>query len=300
MFNSIAITGNNETNLIVKNFVDNKFPTTVITRLQQKMKEFISTKIQPNFIADLNRQLVELNTQQQKIINTIDKLNLVHGGAGGVSYDGFIKADGTPVVYQLVFASPLTDIKTDLGVIRQDMIGFIDLLESQKILWDQNGPDQFVLENANNIIGDFEKEFFMFMCQTFTDKNKLDEFSKFIFPNDMIDDTEFTNPERPSKHLNRLLGLDFFDSFNLIFGESYYDRYRRAKNFLEKIPTNFVGGPNIPFKYKNYAAFKLSSINERKVDFTTNVNDLEEGKTKLLNLYKTVSSGGDTFNGNKL
>jgi len=298
VLNSITVTGDAKTNLIVKNFIDEKFPTTVITRLQSKMKEFITTRIQPNFVADINRQLVELNTQQQKIINTIDKLNLVDGGVG-ISYDGFIKDDGTPVVYQLVYASPLADIRTDLEAIRQDMNNYIDLLEGKKILWDPNIPP-FSFANANNILTDNEKEFFMIMSQTFTDKNKLDEFSKFIFPNDMINDTEFTNPERPSKHLNRLLGLDFFDSFNLIFGESYYDRYRRAKNYLEKIPTDFVGGPDIPFKYKNYAAFKLSSINERKVDFTTNVGDLEDGKTKLLNLYKTVPSGGETYNGNKL
>ena len=72
------------------------------------------------------------------------------------------------------------------------------------------------------------------------------------------------------------------------------------KNYLEKIPTNFVGGPNIPFKYKNYAAFKLSSINERKVNFTTNVADLPDGEEKLKNLYKSVPTGGEEFNGNKL
>ena len=299
ILDSIKITADTSTikvNEIVKNFVSLKFPDTVIKQLQDRMVQFINEKIQPNFIADLNQQLVDLNTQQQKIINTIDKLNVVHGG-NSYSYDGYIKSDGTPVVYQLESAgTPLTDIKVDLDTIRADMVDYNNIITSNDII-----PNtQFTLANANNIIPDNEKEFFMIMCQTFTDKNKLDEFSKYIFPSDIINDTNFTNPERPTKHLNKLLGLDFFDNFNLVFGESYYDRYRRAKNYLEKIPTNFVGGPNIPFKYKNYAAFKLSSINERKVNFTTNVADLPDGEEKLKNLYKSVPTGGEEFNGNKL
>lgn len=139
------------------------------------------------------------------------------------------------------------------------------------------------------------------MSQTFTDKNKLQTYSNFIFPNDIVDGKTVTDPQSPKKYLNRLLGLDFWDSFNLIFGESIYDRYTRAKNKLEKVPTNAIGGPAIPIEYKNYVAYKLAlSNNDRKVDYTTNVPNKEEAEQKLLSLYKSVPSTGNDFNGKKL
>ena len=95
-----------------------------------------------------------------------------------------------------------------------------------------------------------------------------------------------------------MLGLDLADFFNLSFGESFYDRYRKYKKELEKVPTNFLGGPDIPRKYKAYGNFKLSSLtDDRKVDFTTNVPNAEEVKQKLKVLYETVPTEGDKFNG---
>lgn len=95
-----------------------------------------------------------------------------------------------------------------------------------------------------------------------------------------------------------MLGLDVSDFFNMSFGESFYDRYRRAKNKLEKVPTNFLGGPSIPRKYKTYGNFKLSSLtDERKVDFTSDVPNAETVKQTLKSLYETIQSEGDKFNG---
>lgn len=95
-----------------------------------------------------------------------------------------------------------------------------------------------------------------------------------------------------------MLGLDLADFFNLSFGESFYDRYRKYKKELEKITTNFLGGPAIPRKYKTYGNFKLSSLtDDRKVDFTTNVPNAEVVKQTLKSLYETVPTEGDNFNG---
>ena len=285
-------------NLIVQEFLKKGFQAPVINQLKNKMIEFINTQIKSNLVVDLGRQLTELNTQQQKIIEYIDKLNVVYGNP--FSNDGYIKADGSPVVYNITtIGTALADIKVDLNTIRTDMNEYISLLQAQNLKILPSNTDPFFY--PSDLIGDTEKYFFMIMCQTFTDKNKLEAFSNFVFPNDVIDGKTVNDPQSPKRFLNRLLGLDFWDSFNLIFGESFYDRYTRAKNKLEKVPTNAIGGPDIPFKYKNYAAFKLSQINnERKVNYTTNVPNQTEAENALLSLYQSVPTEGEEFNGKKL
>jgi hypothetical protein len=253
------------------------------------MVDYITQVIKPEFIAGVNQQLTPINTQQQKIIDFVDKLNLVYDG-----YDGVIKQDGTPLPYKLS-GSSLVDIKNDLDGIASDMFFYTEELATNKISRDLSVP--FLLEPNENIPVE-EQDFFMIMCQTFVDKNKLQEYSDFIFPSNIIGGVNFQNPRPPKKHLNDLLGLDFWDNFNLIYGKSFYDRYTQAKNKLDKIPTNFFGGPDISRKYKTYGNFKLSSINnERIVDFTTNVPNGDEVKTRLLDLYKSVPSQGNKFNG---
>jgi hypothetical protein len=265
------------------------FPSTVVNQLKLKMVDYINQVIKPDFIAGVNQQLSQINSQEQKIIDFVDKMNLVFDG-----YDGYVNQEGTPVPYQLT-GNSLNDIRNDLNSISQDMFFYTEELAKNKISRDLS--EEFLLVENENIPID-EQDFFMIMCQTFIDKNKLQEYSDFIFPSNTIAGVNFENPRKPKKHLNDLLGLDFWDSFNLIYGKSFYDRYTQAKNKLDKIPTNFLGGADIPRKYKNYGNFKLSSItNERIVNFTTNVPNAEEVKNRLLDLYKSVPSEGNKFNG---
>ena len=288
-FNYVIEQINLGNNSLVSGFTSINFPSRVVTELKKRMVDYITQVIKPEFIAGVNQQLTPINTQQQKIIDFVDKLNLVYDG-----YDGVIKQDGTPLPYKLS-GSSLVDIKNDLDGIASDMFFYTEELATNKISRDLSVP--FLLEPNENIPVE-EQDFFMIMCQTFVDKNKLQEYSDFIFPSNIIGGVNFQNPRPPKKHLNDLLGLDFWDNFNLIYGKSFYDRYTQAKNKLDKIPTNFFGGPDISRKYKTYGNFKLSSINnERIVDFTTNVPNGDEVKTRLLDLYKSVPSQGNKFNG---
>jgi hypothetical protein len=276
-------------NPLVSGFTSLNFPSTVVNQLKLKMVDYINQVIKPDFIAGVNQQLSQINSQEQKIIDFVDKMNLVFDG-----YDGYVNQEGTPVPYQLT-GNSLNDIRNDLNSISQDMFFYTEELAKNKISRDLS--EEFLLVENENIPID-EQDFFMIMCQTFIDKNKLQEYSDFIFPSNTIAGVNFENPRKPKKHLNDLLGLDFWDSFNLIYGKSFYDRYTQAKNKLDKIPTNFLGGADIPRKYKNYGNFKLSSItNERIVNFTTNVPNAEEVKNRLLDLYKSVPSEGNKFNG---
>jgi outer membrane protein OmpA-like peptidoglycan-associated protein len=261
-----------------------------ITILKEKMISFINEKIEPEFINNVVQQLQPLNAQQQVVVDLIDKLNFVF-----TEYDGYIKSDGTPVIYKLS-GNSMTDIQTDLNQIGIDMELYISELVGAGMIY---GSGNFVLSNKS-ILTDQEKNFFMIMSQTFTDKNKLQEFSDYIFANNIIDGVEIKDPRRPKKLLNDILGLDFGDLLNLGLGQSYYDRYSRAKNQLEKISTNFFGGPDISRKFKTYGNFKLSSLtDDRKVDFTTNVPSLETQKEQLKKLYESVPTEGDTYNGKK-
>jgi len=287
-FNYVIGQINSGNNPLISEFTG--YPATVQTELKKKMIEFINQVVKPNFISDVNQQLLPISSQQQKIIDFVDKLNLVYDG-----YDGFIKQDGTPLPYKLS-GSSLVDIRNDLDNISSDMFFYTEELAKNKISRDLS--EEFMLV-ANENIPTEEQDFFMIMCQTIVDKNKLQQYSDFIFPSNTIGGVNFGNLTRPpKKHLNDLLGLDFWDRFNLIYGKSFYDRYRQAKNKLDKIPTNFLGGPDIPRKYKNYGNFKLSSItNERIVNFTTNVPNAEEVKNQILDLYQSVPSEGNKFNG---
>jgi hypothetical protein len=275
--------------------VDAGFPSKVIDQLKLKMIDYINQKIKPDFVAGITQQLQPIYNQEQKIINYIDEFNIV-----AEENDGQIKSDGSALPFKLS-GSSLVDIKSDLKSISDDMFGYLKELYSNGISRDQTIPtglNPFKLVDNNNFVDYTEQRFFMIVSQTFTDKNKLQEFSDFVFPNNTIGGVEFNNPKKPKKFLNDILGLDIGDVFNLIFGQSYYDRYTRIKNELSKIPTNFFGGTKLSRKYKTYGNFKLSSItNERKVTFTSNVPNADEVKAKLLNLYKSVPSEGDKFNG---
>jgi hypothetical protein len=289
-FNFVINQINKETNVLVAKFVEKGFKEPVIKQLKSKMIDFINQKIKSNFVAGITQQLLPLYEQQQKVINFIDKMNLVYG-----ENDGQIKTDGSALPYQLS-GNSMFDIKSDLEKVAVDLDEFIVSLGDNKIITPSNN---FLLVPDNNIPDpDVESDFFMIISQTFTDKNKLQEFSDFVFPNNMIGGIEVDNPKKPKKFLNDILGLDFGDAFNLVFGKSFYDRYRQAKNNLDKIPTNFFGGSNLPRKFKTYGNFKLSSLsNDRKVNFTSNVPNADEVKEKLLNLYKSVPSQGAKFNG---
>jgi hypothetical protein len=286
---------NASANTIVTEFTSIGMPDAVVAELIKNMVSFIETKIKPEFVANLNQQLQPLNDQQQIIVDLMDKLNLVYN-----ENDGYIKSDGTAVPYRLS-GSSLLDIYKDLEDTAKDIDEYMTVLFENKVARDQNkdqnGNEQpFILADVG--IKYDEISFFTIMSQTFTDKNKLQEFSDYVFPSNTIGPVTFSNPRRPKKLLNDILGLDSADFFNLSFGESFYDRYRRYKNKLEKIPTNFLGGPAIPRKYKTYGNFKLSSLtDDRKVDFTTNVPNAEEVKQKLKVLYETVPTEGDKFNG---
>jgi outer membrane protein OmpA-like peptidoglycan-associated protein len=279
---------NDSVNPIVFEFELVGYNETVLQVLKQNMISFINDKIKPEFVTNVNQQLQPLNDQQQIIIDLMDKLNLVYN-----DNDGYIKSDGTPVPYKLSGPS-MGDIKADLDSTASDIDAYMTVLFGNKIARDES--EQFVL--ANLTIDDDEISFFTIMCQTFTDKNKLQEFSDYVFPQNSIGTTNTGNRNTPKKFLNDMLGLDLADFFNLSFGESFYDRYRKYKKELEKIPTNFLGGPAIPRKYKTYGNFKLSSLtDDRKVDFTTNVPNAETVKQTLKGLYETVPTEGDKFNG---
>jgi hypothetical protein len=276
-------------NPIVVQFIDTEMPPNVITQLKTKMIDYINQIVKPSFVTDVNQQLQPLNDQQQIVIDLIDKLNLVYN-----NNDGYIKSDGTAVPYELSGPS-MVDIKSDLEGTASDVQEYMTVLFENKIAWDGDNTKPFLVDVG---IDSDEISFFTIMCQTFTDKNKLQEFSDYVFPNNTIGGINYSNPRKPKKLLNDILGLDIADFFNLNFGESYYDRYRNYKNKLEKIPTNLLGGPAIPRKYKTYGNFKLSSLtDDRKVDFTTNVPNAEQVKQTLKGLYETVPTEGDKFNG---
>ena len=279
---------NNIVNPIVFEFELVGYNENVLQVLKQNMVSFINDKIKPEFVTNVNQQLQPLNDQQQIIVDLMDKLNLVY-----FENDGYIKSDGTAVPYKLSGSSML-DIFKDLEDTAKDIDDYMTVLFENKIAREESEP--FVLVNLS--IDDDEISFFTIMCETFTDKNKLQEFSDYVFPPNSIGTTNTGNKKTPKKFLNDMLGLDFADFFNLSFGESFYDRYRKYKKELEKVPTNFLGGPDIPRKYKAYGNFKLSSLtDDRKVDFTTNVSNAEDVKQKLKDLYETVPTEGDKFNG---
>ena len=282
---------NDNTNPLVASFISIGFEEggVIVKTLKEKMISFINTKIKPELTTTVVQQIQPLNDQQQIVIDLIDKLNLVYS-----EHDGYIKSDGTPLPYKLS-GNSLVDIKNDLDAIAVDMDEYVSQLIGKGIVRDPSTEFNLV---ANDNVSDVELDFFMIMCQTFTDKNKLQEYSDYIFQSNQIGGINYENPKKPKKFLNDQLGLDLGDVFNLSFGRSFNDRYTQAKNQLEKIPTNFFGGPGIDRKYRTYGNFKLSSLtDDRKVDFTANVPNAETVKTQLKALYETVPTEGDKFNG---
>jgi hypothetical protein len=292
IFESVISKIDDGTNVIVEKFINegtDGFPSNVITQLKDKMKEYINQRVKPEFVLGINQQLLSLYEQEQKVIDFIDKLSIVYG-----ENDGQIKSDGSALPFKLS-GNSLTDIITDLNTTMKDIYDFIYELVGNKIIKNPSPSVPFLLVESSEIPNDNEKLFFMIMSQVMTDKNKLQEFSDFIFPNDIIGGVEYKNPSRPSTFLRQVLGLTIGGLFNF---DDIYTRYSKAKKQLDKIPTNFFGGPILSKKYKTYGNFKLSSLtDDRKVDFTSNVPNADEVKTKLLSLYESVPSEGPKFNG---
>jgi outer membrane protein OmpA-like peptidoglycan-associated protein len=295
LFDGVISDITNNDNVIISGFLSKEYEPDgpVIGEIKNNMITFIKG-INADFVSGLNIELQLLLEQQQKLINIIDKLNFVVE-----DYDGKIKGDGSPLVYNVILAS-VGDFISDIEIVGNDLKEFMELLGGKKIITPNNDP---VVYPTKNIEDKVEQEFFKVVSQTFLDKNKLEQFKNALLPNGNTIGGVTYNPSGkpdPLKLLEKILGLRTIDAFDFNIGkDSLHEKYTKEQrqqnrhiNEFRNTNTKYIGLSRF------YKPFNLLT-NERVFDYSSTPDAPDTIKKDLTELYGTVNSDGPLFNGKK-
>lgn len=296
LFDKVINDISNNNNVIISGFTSVGFSGdgVVVTTIRDNMIKYIKA-VNTDFVSGLNIELQSLLEQEQKLINIIDKLNFVNLG-----YDGKIKSDGSPLVYNLsAYTSGSTgDFKDDLKVVGVDLKEFINLLVDKNIITANGVNVEYPTKEIQNTN---EQDFFKVLSQTFLDKNKLEQFKTFLLPNgNNIGGSSYNSPIEPVKLMDNILGLRPIDAFDLNIGkDSLHEKYTKEQRQQNRHINQFR---NTNTKYiglsKFYKPFNILT-NERKFKYSSTPDAPNDIKTKLTFLYSTANSTGTLFNGKK-
>ena len=295
LFDGVISDITNNDNVIISGFLSKEYKPDglVVDEIKNNMITFIKG-INADFVSGLNVELQSLLEQQQKLINIIDKLNFVIK-----DYDGKIKSDGSPLVYNVAISSA-GDFISDIEIVGKDLKEFMESLGGKKIITPNNTT---VVYPTKNIEDKVEQEFFKVVSQTFLDKNKLEQFKNALLPNgNTIGGVTYNPSEQPDplKLLEKILGLRGIDAIDFnIGGDSLHEKYTKEQRQQNRHINQFR---NTNTKYiglsKFYKPFN-TLINERVFDYSSTPDAPDTIKKDLTELYGTVNSTTPFFNGKK-
>jgi hypothetical protein len=278
LFDKVTSDISNNNNVIISGFTSAGFSGSgdVVDTIRQNMITYIKTT-NSDFVLGLNVELQSLLEQEQKLINIIDKLNFVDSG-----YDGKIKSDGSPLVYNV--SNSTGDFLEDLNTVGIDLSEFIMLLQNKNII-NINRSD---IEYPTKEITDLEEQdFFKVVSQTFLDKNKLEQFKTALLPNgNNIGGKLINSPIEPLKVLD-----DILSDLNKKYEKEQRQQNRHINQF-RNTNTKYIGLSRF------YKPFNLLT-NERVFDYSSTPDAPDNIKKELTELYNTINSGGPLFNGKK-
>jgi hypothetical protein len=295
LFDGVISDINKNDNVIIKGFLSKEYKPNgpVVDEIKKNMITFIKG-INADFVSGLNVELQSLLEQQQKLINIIDKLNFVIK-----DYDGKIKSDGSPLVYNVAISSA-GDFISDIKIVGKDLKEFMESLGGKNIITPNNTTVEYPTKNIEDKA---EQEFFKVVSQTFLDKNKLEQFKNALLPNgNTIGGVTYNPSEQPDplKLLEKILGLRGIDTIDFnIGGDSLHEKYTKEQRQQNRHINQFR---NTNTKYiglsKFYKPFN-TLINERVFDYSSTPDAPDNIKKDLTELYSTVNSQGPLFNGKK-
>lgn len=284
---------NDGTNIIISGFTQRGFQEPVIRQVKQKLIDFINKIVKPDISIGVTQQLQNILTKENALISNIGKINYIHS-----YYDGFVKTDGTPLVYNLTgqTISSFDDITPILSGVTTDLNDYYDLVRRAdiQIVFNYNIYDSVeLIENGGNITSKDEEKFFTIMSPYFVDDNKLKSLSDYIFPNgNIIGSVEVNTPEPPKNFFDMLVGLTNGGD------NPINSRYKNTNKVLNKRIDNFSDNKDYRQKYEKYTKYrKIGNGKNLELIYSTTPTPPDSAKNELKKLYQSVPTGGNKFNG---
>jgi hypothetical protein len=285
-----------DNNLIVQDFIDRGFTDVVLRQLKQNLVNYIDLELRGDFLLELNQQLQLIYQNQNDIIKNFDKANFIYS-----EYDGSIKTDGSPIVYNVSGATGVTGwsgVVDDISNFGSDADNFITLLETNGIVDEPSSFESVSIKTTSWIIDPEEEQFFTIMSKTMTDINLLQKLSDYLFPEgNKIAGVEVNSPVPPKDFFNSIVGLSPTTYGELRYQSTYYERYNGLKKELIDFVDKFIKtNKDYKIKYEKYANFRKITTS-RTANYSTTPTPPDSAKTELLNLYKSVPTTDNKFNG---
>jgi hypothetical protein len=285
-----------DNNLIVQDFIDRGFTDVVLRQLKQNLVNYIDLELRGDFLLELNQQLQLIYQNQNDIIKNFDKANFIYS-----EYDGSIKTDGSPIVYNVSGATGVTGwfgVVDDILNFGSDADNFITLLETNGIVDEPSSFESVSIKTTSWIIDPEEEQFFTIMSKTMTDINLLQKLSDYLFPEgNKIAGVEVNSPVPPKDFFNSIVGLSPTTYGELRYQSTYYERYNGLKKELIDFVDKFIKtNKDYKNKYEKYANFRKITTS-RTANYSTTPTPPDSAKTELLNLYKSVPTTDNKFNG---
>jgi len=131
-----------------------------------------------------------------------------------------------------------------------------------------------------------------------TDINLLQKLSDYLFPEgNKIAGVEVNSPVPPKDFFNSIVGLSPTTYGELRYQSTYYERYNGLKKELIDFVDKFIKtNKDYKIKYEKYANFRKITTS-RTANYSTTPTPPDSAKTELLNLYKSVPTTDNKFNG---
>jgi hypothetical protein len=271
--------------------------SSTLREVKQNMIDYI-TSLSSTFPSEITTITQELTILQQSYVQNIRKLNLINSKTDGKLLDA-----GTPRVYNIKGTNPISDLSNNPNVVPTDTydelrLDYISLRDALKDFSDLLDTERIVSKTSLYREGDFteidegsfksieDKRFFLVISRIFNDKNKLEEFKKYVIKGELVDVKD------PVKLLKK------FDDITDDIEKRYSKEIKKEEKKFDKFKTNklytsFTNG----LEKKMYPKGKT-----RKFNYTTVADPATEKdqKTNIQNLYRTVNVPPlekDTFDG---
>jgi hypothetical protein len=267
-----------------------------IRTVRQNMVDYV-TNLSSTFESEIATITQELTMQQQDFVQNIRKINLINSKT-----DGKILESGTARIYNIKGTDQISDSSItstftpsntytefthDYNLFTVTMESFTELLDKNDIVKGEslykNGDflpvNQEIFKNVQ------DKRFFLIISRIFNDKNKLEEFKKYVIKGDLLKVKDPVNLQNKFDKITDNLAKKY--SKELKEEEVKFEKFKKNKEY-----TNYIDG----IEEKMYPKGKT-----RKFEYTTVPDPAKEPtqKTEISNLYKTVNvdTTKSTFNG---
>ena len=261
-----------------------------VRTVQNNYKKIVQG-LQSNFISTFSTSIQTIVEAEQKLINTIDKLNFIITETDGVDTgsDAYVNGKGEPVIYNISgktvvngvtvtqkLIQDFTKVATDVNTFTNNLKTFKPLYV--KGLWQttytkvgEYNPIPFSTYPKNGANLPYNREF-MVMAQTILDEKRYDEFL-----DNMVKNIE---PKDQTTRVRQKVKAVF---------DSRRDEYRKQQKGIQEVLKEFSDSNQ---QYLNqYSPYPNGT--ERVFDFKRNLSPTDVQKTNATNLYSTVNIGSD-------